>query len=130
MKLLRRLLVCLMPMGAMVHAEATQWSYLSGERDLSYAVDTDSVATDADGYIEYIGKTTWKVPEKVQGAAQPVAISLTRYQIDCGHKRWRAVDTHYLAADGTPAGFVHPTSPEWTAIGPGTVVDIMFRKVC
>jgi hypothetical protein len=130
MKLLRRLLVCLMPLAAMVHAEATQWSYLSGERDLSYAVDTDSVATNADGYIEYVGKTTWKVPEKLSGSGQPVAVSLTRYQIDCSRKQWRAVDTHYLAADGSQAGFVHPTNPEWTPIGPGTVVDVMFRKVC
>lgn len=130
MKLLRRLLVGLMPLTAMVHAEATQWSYLSGARDLSYAVDTDSIATDADGYVEYIGKTTWKVPAKLSGAEQPVAVSLTRYQIDCSHKQWRAVDTHYLAADGSSAGIVHPVRPDWTPIGPGTVVDDMFRKVC
>lgn len=130
MKLIRRLLVCLMPLTAIVHAEATQWSYLSGARDLSYAVDTDSIATDADGYIEYIGKTTWKVPAKLSGAEQPVAVSLTRYQIDCSHKQWRAVDTHYLAADGSSAGIVHPAHPDWTPIGPGTVVDTMFRRVC
>ncbi|CAN7508074.1 hypothetical protein LJR230_003413 [Trinickia sp. LjRoot230] len=130
MKLLRRLLICSMPLTAMAYAEATQWTFLSSARDLSYAVDTDSVVTGSEGYVEYIAKTTWKAPAMLSGVAKPVSVSLTRYQIDCSHKQWRAVDTRYETADGEPAGRLQPAAPKWSAIGPGTVVDLMFRKVC
>lgn len=130
MKLLRLSLLVGMTLAAMVYAHATQWSYLPGARDLSYAVDIDSISTSPEGFIEYVAKTAWKVPAMLSGASQPVAISVTRYQIDCRRKRWRALDTHYLTTRGTSAGSLHPSKPDWTAIGPGTVIDRMFRKVC
>ncbi|GLU32971.1 surface-adhesin E family protein [Trinickia caryophylli] len=130
MKLLRLLLLCFLSLTPAVYAQATQWTYLSSAKDLSYAVDSDSIATNPEGYVEYVAKTTWKVPAKVSGASQPVAVSVTHYQIDCDHKQWRALDTHYLTASGASAGAVHPADPDWSAIGPGTVVDLMFRKVC
>jgi hypothetical protein len=130
MKLLRRLLVCFVAIAASVQAEATQWVYLTSARDLSYAVDMDSVATNPSGYVEYIAKTSWNVPAMLSGATQPVAASVTRNQIDCDRKTWRAIDTHYLTIDGASAGTLHPNDPAWAAIGPGTVVDLMFRKVC
>ena len=130
MKLLRRLSACFVALVATVHAQATQWVYLTSAPDLSYAVDMDSVVTSPGGYVEYIGKTTWKAPAMLSGATQPVAVSVTRYQLDCDRKAWRAIDTRYLTADGAPAGTLHPGKPGWTAIGPGTVVDLMFRKVC
>jgi hypothetical protein len=130
MKLLRRLLICFVVFASVVHAKASHWTYLTSARDLTYAVDMDSVATDPDGYVEYVAKTTWKAPAKLSDANRPVAVSVTRYQIDCDRKAWRAVDTHYLASDGTSAGTLHPNAPDWTAIGPGTVIDLMFSKVC
>ncbi|HWX11879.1 MAG TPA: hypothetical protein VNZ04_07750, partial [Trinickia sp.] len=62
MKLLRRLLICFVVFASVVHAKASHWTYLTSARDLTYAVDMDSVATDPDGYVEYVAKTTWKAP--------------------------------------------------------------------
>ncbi len=129
MKLLRRLLFVVMPFGAVAFAQATQWNYLTSARDLSYAVDNDSVKTTPDGYIEYVAKTTWKTAAMLPGATAPVAVSLTRYQIDCGKKQWRTLDTRYKAASGASAGTFN-TNDDWSDIGPGTVVDVMYRKVC
>lgn len=130
MKLLRRLQVCFMAIAATSSADATQWVHLSSARDLSYEVDMDSVKSGPDGFLEYIGKTSWKVPARLSGATKPVAVSITRYQIDCDHKAWRAMDTSYMGADGELAGRLQPKEPGWTPIGPGTVVDLMFQKVC
>lgn len=130
MKLLRRLLIVTLPFTAMAYAQATQWTNLAAESDLAYAVDVDSIATDSEGYVEYLAKTTGKTPATLPGATAPVAVSLTRYQMDCSRKRWRIVDTHYLAPEGAAAGSLHANDSKWTAIGPGTVVDAMFHKVC
>jgi hypothetical protein len=130
MKLLRRLLVSFVTLAATVHAEATQWVYLTNARDVSYSVDMDSVGAGAGGYVEYIARTLWKVPAMLSGTTQPVAASVTRNQIDCANKAWRTVDTHYLTGDGASAGTLHPRDPAWAPIGPGTVVDLMLAKVC
>ncbi|PTB21253.1 hypothetical protein C9I57_06110 [Trinickia symbiotica] len=130
MKLLRRLLICSVALAANSHADAAQWVHLTSERDLSYEVDMDSVKSGPDGYLEYVAKTLWKVPAMLSGATKPVAVSITRYQIDCDHKAWRAIDTNYVTAEGEPAGKAQPKDAAWTPIGPGTVVDLMFRKVC
>ena len=132
MNWLRPLIIISVALGAMAYAEAdaTQWTALKSASDLAYAVDTDSIATDSDGYIEYTAKTSWKAPAMMPGASAPVSVSVTRYQIDCAGKQWRALDTHYLAADGAPAGGLPSADSPWVAVSPGTVVDIMFRKVC
>lgn len=130
MKLLRRLLIVMMPLGAMAYAQATQWTDLTSARDLAYAVDADSITTDPEGYVEYLAKTTWKAPAMLPGATAAVAVSLTRYQMDCGKRQWRILDTHYLTAAGSPAGALPGADGDWAAIGPGTVVDMMFRKAC
>ena len=130
MNWLRPLIVFTVALGSMAYADATQWMPLKSASDLAYAVDLDSVATDSDGYIEYTAKTTWKAPSMMPGASAPVSVSLTRYQIDCAGKQWRALDTHYLGTDGAQVGILHATDTAWGAISPGTVVDTMFRKVC
>lgn len=130
MNWLRPILVFTVAVGSMAYADATQWTRLKSARDLSYAVDTDSIATDSDGYVEYTAKTTWKSPSMMPGATEPVSISVTRYQIDCGGRQWRALDTHYLRADGAPAGLLRSADAPWVAVSPGTVIDTMFRKVC
>lgn len=130
MNWLRPCIVLSVALGSMAYADATQWAPLKSASDLAYAVDTDSVATDADGYIEYTAKTTWKAPAMMPGANAPVAVSITRYQIDCAGKQWRALDTHYLRADGSPAGVLRSPDSPWVEVGPGTVIDAMFRKVC
>ncbi len=132
MNWLRPLIIVSVALSAMTYAEAdaTQWTALKSASDLAYFVDTDSIATDSDGYIEYTAKTNWKAPAMMPGANAPVAVSVTRYQIDCAGKQWRALDTHYLAADGTPAGSLRSSDSPWVAVSPGTVVDTMFRKVC
>ncbi|WP_206954405.1 surface-adhesin E family protein [Trinickia acidisoli] len=130
MNWLRPLIVFTIALGSMAYADATQWTPLKSASDLDYAVDSDSIATDSDGYIEYTAKTTWKAPSMMPGASRPVAVSISRYQIDCAGKQWRTLDTHYLAADGTPAGVLRSADATWAAVSPGTVVDAMFRKVC
>ncbi|WP_116139280.1 surface-adhesin E family protein [Trinickia diaoshuihuensis] len=129
MNRLRPLIIFTVALGSFAYADATQWTPLKSASDLAYAVDTDSIATDSDGYIEYTAKTTWKASSMMPGASAPVSVSVTRYQIDCAGKQWRALDTHYLAADGSPAGGLSANST-WVAVSPGTVVDTMFRKVC
>ncbi|MGG1944990.1 surface-adhesin E family protein [Trinickia sp. NRRL B-1857] len=130
MNWLRPLIVFTVALGSVAYADATQWTPLKSASDLAYAVDTDSIATDSDGYIEYTAKTTWKSSSMMPGASAPVAVSVTRYQIDCAGKQWRALDTHYLGADGSPAGALRSGDSAWVAVSPGTVVDTMFRKVC
>ena len=126
----RPLIVFAVALGSAAYADATQWTLLKNARDLAYAVDTDSISTDSDGYIEYTAKTSWKAPSMMPGADSPVSVSITRYQIDCAGKQWRSRDTHYLRADGAPAGELHATDSPWVSISPGTVVDTMYRKVC
>jgi hypothetical protein len=130
MNWLRPLIVFTVALGFAANADATQWTPLKSASDLAYAVDIDSVATDSDGYIEYTAKTTWKSPSLMPGANAPVSVSVTRYQIDCAGKQWRALDTHYLGKDGSPAGILHSTDSTWFEISPGTVVDTMYRRVC
>jgi hypothetical protein len=131
MKLLRRLLMIVVPvLAAIGYAQATKWTNLSSASDLVYAIDTDSIAKNPQGYIEYLAKTTWTTPSPLPGSTAPVAVSVTRYQIDCGNKQWRALDTHYQAADGSPVGIYSPAPADWALIAPGTVVDAMFQKVC
>jgi len=130
MNWLRPLIVFSVALGSIAYADATQWTALKSASDLAYAVDTDSVATDSDGYIEYTAKTSWKAPAVMPGASAPVAVSVTHYQIDCAGKQWRTLDTHYLGADGAPAGAVRSPDAPWVTVSPGTVVDTMFRKVC
>lgn len=130
MNWLRPLIVASVALGSMAYADATQWTALKSASDLAYAVDIDSVATDSDGYIEYTAKTTWKAPSMMPGANAPVAVSVTRYQLDCAGKQWRTLDTHYLDASGAPAGVLRSPNSAWVGVGPGTVVDTMFRKVC
>ncbi|TKC89633.1 hypothetical protein FAZ69_11990 [Trinickia terrae] len=130
MKLLRRLLMVLPALAAIGYAQATKWTNLSSASDLVYAIDTDSIAKNPQGYIEYLAKTVWTTPSPLPGSTAPVAVSVTRYQIDCGNKQWRALDTHYQAADGSSAGIYSPAPADWAAISPGTVVDSMFQKVC
>lgn len=130
MNWLRPLIVLTAALGTMAYADATQWTPLKSASDLAYAVDTDSIATDSSGYIEYTAKTTWKAPSLMPGANAPVAVSVTRYQIDCAGKQWRALDTHYLRADGAPAGALRLADSAWVSVSPGTVVDTMFRRVC
>lgn len=130
MNWLRPLIVFTVVLGPVAYAEAEQWTPLKSARDLAYAVDMDSIQTDSDGYIEYIAKTSWKAPSMMPGANAPVSVSVTRYQLDCADKQWRAIDTHYLRADGVPAGVLRSADSPWVAVGPGTVVDTMYRKVC
>lgn len=130
MNWLRPFIVVTVALGTAAYADATQWTALKSARDLAYAVDTDSVATDPDGYIEYTAKTTWKAPAMMPGATAPVAVSVTRYQVNCAGKQWRALDTYYLSADGSPAGVLRSADSPWVAVSPGTVVDTMFRKIC
>jgi hypothetical protein len=130
MNWLRPLIVFTVVLGPVAYAEAEQWTPLKSARDLAYAVDMDSIQTDSDGYIEYIAKTSWKAPSMMPGANAPVSVSVTRYQLDCADKQWRAIDTHYLRADGAPAGVLRSADSPWVAVGPGTVVDTMYRKVC
>lgn len=130
MNWLRRMIVSTVALGSMAYADATQWTPLKSARDLAYAVDTDSIATDSDGYIQYTAKTTWKAPSMMPGANAPVSVSITRYQIDCADKQWRALETHYLRQDGAPAGGLRSVDAPWVAVSPGTVIDTMFRKVC
>lgn len=130
MNWLRPLIVASVALGSMAYADATQWTALKSASDLAYAVDTDSVATDSDGYIEYTAKTTWKAPAMMPGASAPVAVSVMRYQVDCAGKQWRPLETHYLDANGAPAGALRSPDSAWVAVSPGTVVDTMFRKVC
>jgi hypothetical protein len=132
MNWLRPWIIVSVALGAMAYAEAdaTQWTALKSASDLAYSVDTDSVATDSNGYIEYTAKTNWTAPAMMPGASAPVAVSVTRYQIDCAGKQWRTLDTRYLGADGAPAGIVRSPDSPWVAVSPGTVVDTMFRKVC
>jgi hypothetical protein len=130
MNWLRSSIVFTVALGSMAYADATQWAPLKSASDLAYAVDTDSIATDSDGYIEYTAKTTWKAPSMMPGASAPVSISITRYQIDCAGKQWRALDTHYLGVNGARAGALRSSDSEWVAVSPGTVIDTMFRRVC
>lgn len=130
MNWLRPLIVFTVALGTVAYADATQWTPLKSARDLAYAVDTDSIATDSDGYIEYTAKTSWKSPSMMPGANAPVSVSITRYQIDCADRQWRSLDTHYLRADGAPAGVLRSAGAPWVAVSPGTVIDTMFRKVC
>ncbi|MGN6669043.1 MAG: surface-adhesin E family protein [Trinickia sp.] len=130
MNWLRPLIVFTVVLGPVAYAEAEQWTPLKSARDLAYAVDMDSIQTDSDGYIEYIAKTSWKAPSMMPGANAPVSVSVTRYQLDCADKQWRAIDTHYLRADGAPAGVLRSADSPWVAVGPGTVVDTMYRKIC
>ena len=130
MKLLRRVLMITPALAAIGYAHATKWTNVSSASDLVYAIDTDSIAKNSEGYIEYMAKTTWKTPSPLPGSTAPVAVSVTRYQIDCGNKQWRALDTHYQAADGLSVGVYSPTPDDWASIAPGTVVDAMFQKVC
>jgi hypothetical protein len=130
MKLLRRLWMIVPAVVGMGYAQATHWTNLSSASDLVYAIDTDSVSKDSDGYLEYLAKTTWKSPAPLPGSAGPVAASVTRYQIDCDHKQWRALDTRYQAADGSPAGVYTPVAADWASIAPGTVVEAVFQRFC
>jgi len=130
MKLLRRLLVIGLALAAIGYAQATKWTKLVSASDLVYAIDTDSIAKSPQGYIEYRAKTTWTTPSPLPGSTAPVAVSVTRYQIDCGNKQWRALDTHYQAPDGSSAGTYSAAPADWALVSPGTVVDAMFRKVC
>jgi hypothetical protein len=130
MKLLRRLLMIMPVLAAIGYAQATKWTNLSSASDLVYAIDTDSIEKNPQGYIEYLAKTTWTSPSPLPGSTAPVAVSVTRYQIDCGNKQWRALGTRYQAVDGSSVGTYSPAPADWASIAPGTVVDVMFRKVC
>jgi hypothetical protein len=130
MKWLRRLLMLAPAAMGMSFAQATNWTNLTSASDLVYAIDTDSVSKDPQGYVEYLGKTTWRTPSPLPGSTAAVAVSVTRYQIDCGKKQWRALDTRYQAADGSPAGAYSASAAEWALVSPGTVVDSVFQRVC
>src|ERR1700687_2782294 len=128
MKLLHRLSIVLPLLTSVGYAQASNWTNLTSASDLAYAVDTDSISKDALGYIEYLTRTTWKTPAPLPGATGSVAVSVTRYQMDCERKQWRVLDAHYQAVDGSSAGVYSPPNAEWAAIAPGTVVDAVFRK--
>jgi hypothetical protein len=115
---------------AIGHAQATTWVSLSEARDLSFAIDTDSVRAVPNGYIEFLTKTTWRDSAQPPGASGSVTVSISRYQMDCKSRRWRIVDARYQSQDGTPAGAYKPASAEWADIGPGTVVEAIYVKVC
>jgi hypothetical protein len=116
---------------AIGHAQATKWVSLSDARDLSFAIDTDSVRHDPNGYVGYLTKTTWRDAAQPPGATGAVAVSITRYQMNCKSKQWRLVESQYQAADGTPAGTYKPAAvKEWADIGPGTVVESIYEKIC
>lgn len=125
----RLALVCCLGI-AVGHAQATKWVSLSDARDLSFAIDTDSVHKDPNGYIDYLTKTTWRDAAQPPGATAAVAVSITRYQMDCQSKQWRMVESRYQTADGTPAGVYKPVASDWADIGPGTVVETIYQRIC
>jgi hypothetical protein len=130
MKLLHRLSIALFLLTPVGYAEAAKWTNLMSATDLAYEVDTDSVSKDSLGYVEYLTRTTWKAPAPLPGATRPVAVAVTRYQMDCEKKQWRVLDGHYHAVDGSSAGVYSPPNADWAAIAPGTVVDAVFRQFC
>jgi hypothetical protein len=111
-------------------AQATKWVSLSTAPDLTFSVDTDSVAKDEDGYIGYLTLTTWKEAADPPGATAPVLSAVTRYKMDCNRRQSMAIEARYIGADGAAAG-VHSYPPNaWTPVAPNTVVDAIYSKIC
>lgn len=110
--------------------QAVQWMTLSSARDLSYELDADSAHKDSDGYLAYSTRTTWQDVAQPPGAIAAVAVSISRYQMNCHAKQWRLIESCYESADGSPAGVYKPTSDAWMDIGPGTVMDKIHARFC
>ncbi|MCG1055729.1 hypothetical protein KQH49_12650 [Mycetohabitans sp. B5] len=111
-------------------AQAVQWINLSSARELSFELDADSARKNPGGYLVYSTRTTWRDTAQPPGAIGAVAVSIGRSQMDCHAKQWRLLESRYKRGDGSPAGVYKPASDAWIDIGPGTVMEKIYARLC
>lgn len=111
-------------------AQAVQWISLTRAQDLSFELDTDSASKDPDGYLVYSTRTIWRDAAQPPGATANVAVSLSRYQMNCHARQWRLVESRYRGLNGLPAGVYKPAGKAWVDIAPGTVMEKIYTKLC